>query len=173
MGLFGGCSRMVGSKKTLPKICHTYPTMMKVGTIIPYQKKIQKYMNHVTHPFGSADISKFSPENSNTELATQNWNFGSSSLYQSNCIHRSNEQVKQAACFYFQEMSWLPAEHKGQVLRTAGHVAYSRTAGRVLAKSNKLVFFSFDMVPKHIYLRKCATQTSFKPHEIGTMFSNG
>ena len=26
----------------LPKICHTYPTMMKLGTVIPYLKKIQK-----------------------------------------------------------------------------------------------------------------------------------
>ena len=33
-----------GSKKDppLPEICHTYPTMMKLGTIIPYLKKIQK-----------------------------------------------------------------------------------------------------------------------------------
>ena len=32
------------SKKALPlpKICHTYPTMMKLGTVIPYLKKIQK-----------------------------------------------------------------------------------------------------------------------------------
>ena len=26
----------------LPKICHTYPTMMKLGTVIAYPKKIQK-----------------------------------------------------------------------------------------------------------------------------------
>ena len=26
----------------LPKICHTYPTMMKLGTLISYLKKIQK-----------------------------------------------------------------------------------------------------------------------------------
>ena len=25
-----------------PKICHTYPAMMKLGTVIPYPKKIQK-----------------------------------------------------------------------------------------------------------------------------------
>ena len=32
-----------GGKKTLlPKICHTYPTTMKLGTVIPYLKKIQK-----------------------------------------------------------------------------------------------------------------------------------
>ena len=43
-GLFWGYSRMGwGQKGTpVPKICHTYPTMMKLGTVIPYPKKIQK-----------------------------------------------------------------------------------------------------------------------------------
>ena len=46
-GLFLGCSRMGGGERgtkrpPLPKICHTYPTMMKLGTVIPYTKKIQK-----------------------------------------------------------------------------------------------------------------------------------
>ena len=41
-GFFRGCSRMRGQKGPLPKICHTYPTMMKLGTVIPYPKKIQK-----------------------------------------------------------------------------------------------------------------------------------
>ena len=42
-GLFQGCPRMEGAKKVpLPKICHTYPAMMKLGTVIPYLKKIQK-----------------------------------------------------------------------------------------------------------------------------------
>ena len=33
-GLFCGCSRMKGGAKRppLPKICHTYPTMMKHGS---------------------------------------------------------------------------------------------------------------------------------------------
>ena len=36
-GCFGGCSWMGGAKRLpLPKICHTYPTMMKLGTVIPY-----------------------------------------------------------------------------------------------------------------------------------------
>ena len=48
MGLFGaahgsGVGGGVGGKKTpLSKICHTYPTIMKLGTVIPYLKKIQK-----------------------------------------------------------------------------------------------------------------------------------
>ena len=31
-----------GQKAPLPKISHTYPTMVKLGTVIPYLKKIQK-----------------------------------------------------------------------------------------------------------------------------------
>ena len=52
-----------GAKKApLPKICHTYPKMMKLGTAIPYLRKIQKNMNHVTHPPSSVDIRFFSQE---------------------------------------------------------------------------------------------------------------
>ena len=40
MGIF---SRIGRTKKTpLPEICVTYPTMMTLGTVIPYPKKIQK-----------------------------------------------------------------------------------------------------------------------------------
>ena len=39
MGFFGAAHRWEGG---LPKICHKRPTMMKLGTIIPYLKKIQK-----------------------------------------------------------------------------------------------------------------------------------
>ena len=53
-----------GQKVPLPRICHTSPTMMKLGTVIPYLKRFKKYMNHVTHPLSSADISNFSPETS-------------------------------------------------------------------------------------------------------------
>ena len=43
MGLFGAAHRWVGAKSPpLPKICHTYPTVMKLGTVIPRPKKIQK-----------------------------------------------------------------------------------------------------------------------------------
>ena len=65
-----------------------------------------------------------------------------------NCTHKSNEQVKQATCFNFAEISWLLAEHKG----AEGREPYNRTAGRVPDKSNNLVFFSFAMAPKYIYL---------------------
>ena len=60
-----GCSRMRKSKKTLlSEICHTYPTMMTLGTVIPSLKS-KKYINHVTHPSNFADISIFSTEISN------------------------------------------------------------------------------------------------------------
>ena len=42
MGIFGAAQGWGGQKGPLPKICHTYPTVMKLGTIIPYPKKIQK-----------------------------------------------------------------------------------------------------------------------------------
>ena len=49
-GLLRGCSPIMGGgsgggggkKAPFLKICHTYPTMMKLGTVIPYLKKIQK-----------------------------------------------------------------------------------------------------------------------------------
>ena len=53
---------MWGAERPLPKIYNTYPTMMKLVTFIRYLKKIQKYMNHVTHPLTSADISILSSE---------------------------------------------------------------------------------------------------------------
>ena len=53
---------MGGEKAPLLKICHTYSVMIKLGTIIPYLKKMQKMYDHVTHPLISADISMFPPE---------------------------------------------------------------------------------------------------------------
>ena len=42
-GLFRARSQMEGGGKApLSKICHTYPTMMQLGTVIPYLQKIQK-----------------------------------------------------------------------------------------------------------------------------------
>ena len=41
-GLFWGCSRIGGGQKGPPSLKSvTHPTMMKLGTVIPYQKKIQ------------------------------------------------------------------------------------------------------------------------------------
>ena len=44
-GLFQGCSQMRWGGAfwpLLPKFHHTYPAMMKLGTVIPYLRKIQK-----------------------------------------------------------------------------------------------------------------------------------
>ena len=53
VGLFGAAHGWGGEQKAppLPKICHTYPTMMKLGTVIPYLKKTQKlYESRDKHP---------------------------------------------------------------------------------------------------------------------------
>ena len=43
MGFFGSAHWLgEGGKVPLPNICHIYPKMMKLGTIVPYLKKIQK-----------------------------------------------------------------------------------------------------------------------------------
>ena len=42
MGSFGAAHGWGGQKGPLPKICHTYPAMMKFGTIISYPKNIKK-----------------------------------------------------------------------------------------------------------------------------------
>ena len=43
-GIFWSCSRrgQVQKGSPLPNICHIYPTMMKLGVVISYFKKIQK-----------------------------------------------------------------------------------------------------------------------------------
>ena len=52
-----------GSKKTpFPKMCHTYISIIIIGTVMPYLKKIRKVFNHVKESLSSADISIFWPE---------------------------------------------------------------------------------------------------------------
>ena len=53
-GLFRGCSPMWrGETKnpSLPKLCHTFPTMMKLGTVISYLRKIQKLYESRDTPY--------------------------------------------------------------------------------------------------------------------------
>ena len=54
-GPFGGCS----------EICHTHPTLMKLGTVIAYLREIQKLHESLVHPLISADINIFWPKISN------------------------------------------------------------------------------------------------------------
>ena len=42
MGLFGAANGWEDKKAPIPKICHTYPAVIKLGTVIPYLKKIRK-----------------------------------------------------------------------------------------------------------------------------------
>ena len=69
VGLFGGCSWTGGGgmqkDSSLLKICHTYPTMKKFGTVMLYLRKIQKYINQVTHSLISTDVSIYLLEISN------------------------------------------------------------------------------------------------------------
>ena len=50
-GIFGAAHGLGGGKKiALPKICPTYPTMMKLDTVTLYLNKIQKtYKSRDTH----------------------------------------------------------------------------------------------------------------------------
>ena len=51
MDIFGPAHGWGGKKALLSKICHTYPAMMKLGTVTPYLKKIQKiYQSRDTPP---------------------------------------------------------------------------------------------------------------------------
>ena len=54
---FRSCLEKRGAKRALLKVCHTHPTMMKLGKVIRYLKKIKKYVNHETYPFSPADIN--------------------------------------------------------------------------------------------------------------------
>ena len=65
MGFFGaahgrGSGGGGGAKRpSLPKMCHTYPTMIKLGGVILYLKKIQKLYELGQTPLSSVDISIF------------------------------------------------------------------------------------------------------------------
>ena len=61
MGLFGLLPD--GGQKAPSLNSVTYPTMMKLGTVKPYLKKSKKYIDHVTHPLSSTDISIFFTRN--------------------------------------------------------------------------------------------------------------
>ena len=59
----GGCQ-----KGPLPKICHTFPTMIELGTVIPYLKRIQKiYESRDTPP------SCFNKPGCNFDDVNKNW----------------------------------------------------------------------------------------------------
>ena len=61
MGYFGAAHgwRWWAKRHPFTKICHTYPAMIKLGTVIAYLE-LTTEMKHVVHPLNSADISIFS-----------------------------------------------------------------------------------------------------------------
>ena len=69
VGIFGAAHGWGDKKASLPNVCHTYPAMKKLSKVIPYLKKIQKYINHVTHPLSSADISIFHRKSANFAIS--------------------------------------------------------------------------------------------------------
>ena len=65
-GTFQGCSQIGGEIKGPSFLkSDTYLMMMRLGTVLSYLKKIQKYIDHVTHFLNSAGISIFSLETGN------------------------------------------------------------------------------------------------------------
>ena len=64
MGFFGAAHGWGGPKRPpLPKICHTYPTTIKLGTVIPYLKKIQKIYESCDTPLEFCWHQHFFTEN--------------------------------------------------------------------------------------------------------------
>ena len=66
IGLFLGCSWMEEGQKD--KTCHTYLSMMKLGTVVPYLNKTKKYICNVKHPLIYTDISIFYMNSSNFSM---------------------------------------------------------------------------------------------------------
>ena len=63
MGFFGAAHGWGEAKRPpLPKICLTYPAMMKLGTVTPYPKKIQKIYESRDTPLEFSRHQHFSPE---------------------------------------------------------------------------------------------------------------
>ena len=71
-GPFRSYSRMEGVPENplLPKICHMYPTMMKLGTVIPYLTTIRK--THKSHEPRVLLTSAFFHQKSTTFVMSKN-----------------------------------------------------------------------------------------------------
>ena len=87
--------------------------------------------------------------------ATQNEIFRPLSLFQSNCIHRSNEKEKQAICFNFPEISLLLADHESRVPGAEGQGPNNRTLALLCLTA---------------LVTSQAAQRTVKPHEIGYVY---
>ena len=71
IGLFGAAHGWEGGggqknpSPPLPKICYTYPAIIKLGTVMPYLRKIQKIYESRDIHFEFADISIFHRKSEN------------------------------------------------------------------------------------------------------------
>ena len=60
MVFWGDCSKMGDGKRPIhPKLCQPYPTTMKLGTVIPYIKKLHKTWKSCDKTFSVLLISAF------------------------------------------------------------------------------------------------------------------
>ena len=50
---------LTDERRKTKKDIHIYPTMMKLGTVIPYLEKVKKKYKSLNIPFNSVDISIF------------------------------------------------------------------------------------------------------------------
>ena len=57
ISLFGAAHGWGGPKSPLPKLCHTYPTMINLVTVIPYLKRTASLPSPIS--IFSLEISKF------------------------------------------------------------------------------------------------------------------
>ena len=64
VSIFGAAQGWAGEAKRspLPKICHTYPTMMRPGTVVLYVKKIEKIYELRDTPLEFCCRQLFSPK---------------------------------------------------------------------------------------------------------------
>ena len=119
------------------------------------QSIILLYQQNFSHPLNRISSLRILGYNKMREdsitLVTQNEFFLSSNLFQSNCIHRSNEQVKQATCFNFPEMPRLLTQHEGRGLRTGRHIIGPRARWRI-----NLITLFFSHLPWYpcIFIQK-------------------
>ena len=56
-------------KRLLPKICHIYPTMMKLGTVILNLKKIQKIYESCDTPLEFLTLAVFHRKSANFDIS--------------------------------------------------------------------------------------------------------
>ena len=65
----------IGQKSSLPKICRACPAMMILGTVMPYLKYIQKYVNDMMRLLSSL-MSAFFHQKSATFFISRNTHTG-------------------------------------------------------------------------------------------------